>query len=259
MAILKVALLHIDPRPGELKFNRSLIERNVRLAASAGAKFVITPELAESGYHFTDYIGTDWLGAESDLWLKHMTGLAGQLGITILLATAERDGGSHALYNSVFVLSPEGRIAGTHRKINIHRSHCTESWADTGKSLEVVDLPGLKLGILICADAWNPNLAAGLAAKGADIIVSVANWGETPCPPESCWEKRSQETGIPVWVCNRTGVEHALNFEDASSLVAVDGKRLIGYSGPGSVILYFDWDINKKAPLQTDFEVVPIS
>ncbi|AKG53352.1 aliphatic amidase amiE [Dehalogenimonas sp. WBC-2] len=259
MAKLKVALLHIDPRPGELSANRALIERNVRLAASAGAKFVITPELAESGYHFADYIGTNWLGPESDLWLKHMTGLAGQLGITILLATAEHDDDDHTLYNSVFVLSPEGKVAGTHRKINIHRAHCTESWADTGKSLEVIELQGLKLGILICADAWNPDLAAGLAAKGADIIVSVANWGETPCPPESCWEKRSQETGVPVWVCNRTGVEHALSFEDASSLVAVDGKRLIGYSGPGAAILLFDWDIDKKAPLQTEFEVVLIS
>jgi N-carbamoylputrescine amidase len=258
MTALRVALLHLDPRPGALDANRSLIERSVRLAASRGAKFILTPELVESGYHFPDYIGTGWIGKGSKAWLERITGLAAELGVTILLATAERDEVSGELYNTVFALSSAGKIAGKHRKINIHSSHTAESWADVGESVDVIVLPEFKIGVLICADAWRPSIARELAAKGAELLISGANWGETPCPPESCWEKRSMETGVPVWVCNRTGVEHELNFEDAASVVTVGGDRLLSHSGPGSVILLFDWDTKKKMPLQTEFEVVPV-
>jgi N-carbamoylputrescine amidase len=259
MTVLRVALLHLDPRPGALDANRALIERAVKLAANKGAKFILTPELAESGYHFPNHIGTDWVGRGSKAWLERMTNLAAELGVTILLATAERDEAHGDLYNTVFTLTSEGKIAGKHRKINIHHSHTAESWAEVGDTAEIIVLPEFKIGVLICADAWSPSLARGLAAKGAELIICAANWGETPCPPESCWEKRSLETGVPVWVCNRTGAEHELNFEDAASVVAVGGNRLLSHAGPGSVILLFDWDSKKKAPLQTEFEVVPVA
>jgi len=259
MTVLRVALLHLDPRPGALESNRALVEWAVRLAAARGAKFILTPELVESGYHFRDYIGTGWVGADSQTWLDRMTGIAAELGVTILLATAERDARTGELFNTVFALTGHGKIAGKHRKINIHPSHSLESWSGIGDTAEIIVLPQFKIGVLICADAWRPSIAHELVAKGAELLISGANWGETPCPPESCWEKRSLETGVPVWVCNRTGKEHELNFEDAASVVAVGGRRLLSHTSPGSVVLLFDWDIDKKTPLQTEFEVVPIS
>ena len=258
MAILRVALLHLDPRPGELEANRILIERAVRLAAAKGARFIVTPELAESGYHFRDHIGTDWVGPQSKAWLDRMNLLAGELGVTLLLATAERDAETGNLFNTMFALAGK-REFGKHRKINIHPSHTLESWSGISDSAEIIELPQFKVGILICADAWRPSIAKELAAKGAELLISGANWGERPCPPEDCWEKRSKENGVPVWVCNRTGVEAELNFEDAPSVVSVGGKRLLSHIGPGSAILLFDWDIENKMPLQKEFEVVPVT
>ncbi|APV44409.1 N-carbamoylputrescine amidase [Dehalogenimonas formicexedens] len=259
MPVLKVALLHLDPRPGELDFNRALVERAVRLAAASGARFIVTPELVESGYHFRDHIGTDWVGPESKAWLDRMNTLAADLGITLLLATAERDARTGQLYNTMFALTGDSQYSGKHRKINIHPSHTLESWSGINDSAEIIELPQFKIGVLICADAWRPSIARELASKGAELLISGANWGERPCPPEDCWEKRSFENDVPVWVCNRTGVEAELSFEDAPSVVSVGGKRLLSHYGPGSVILLFDWDLDKKVPLQADFEVVPVS
>ncbi|PVV85147.1 carbon-nitrogen hydrolase family protein [Dehalogenimonas alkenigignens] len=259
MPVLRVALLHLDPRPGKLEANRALIERSVRRAAALGADFIVTPELAESGYHFEDYIGTGWIGEESKAWIDHMSAVASDLGVTLLLSTAERDQATGHLHNTVFALTGAGKTAGRYRKVNIHESHTTESWARKGETADIIVLPQFKLGVMICADSWPPHIARELAEKGAELIISPANWGETPCPPESCWEKRSLETGLPVWVCNRTGTEHALNFEDAASVVVVGGKRLLNHCGPDSVILLFDWDLEKKTPLQTEFEVVPVT
>jgi predicted amidohydrolase len=259
MATLRVALLHLDPRPGALDANRGLVERAVRMAAGRGAKFIFTPELVESGYHFREFIGTDWIGPESKAWLDRMNLLAGELGVTLLLATAERDTKTGELFNTMFALTGAGAYAGKYRKINIHRSHTLESWSGIGESAEIIELPQFKIGVLICADAWRPSIAKELVDKGAELLISGANWGEGPCSPEDCWEKRSLENGVPVWVCNRTGVESELNFEDATSVISVDGKRLFSHSGPGSVILFFDWDLKNKKPLQTGFEVVPVS
>ena len=258
MAILRVALLHLDPRPGALDDNRSLIERAVRLAAARGAKFIVTPELVESGYHFHEFIGTEWVGPESKAWLDSMNRLAGELGVTLLLATAERDVQTGELFNTMFALAGADN-PGKHRKINIHPSHTLESWSGISDSAEVIEFPQFKIGVLICADAWRPSIARELVAKGAELLISGANWGERPCPPDDCWEKRSGENGVPVWVCNRTGVEAELNFEDAPSAVSVGGKRLLSHTGAGSAILLFDWDLDNKIPLQHEFEVVSLS
>src|SRR5271169_3885430 len=139
MAIIRVALLHLDPRPGALDANRKLIERAIRLAAAKGAKFIVTPELVESGYHFRDYIGTDWIGPESKAWLEHINMLVGELGITLLLATAERDSKTGKLYNTMFALTGNKHFAGKHRKINIHPSHTLESWSGIGDSAEIIE------------------------------------------------------------------------------------------------------------------------
>ena len=45
----------------ELAESARLIELAVTAAADAGAAWVVTPELATTGYTFADTIGTDWI------------------------------------------------------------------------------------------------------------------------------------------------------------------------------------------------------
>ncbi len=42
---MRVAFLHMDPRPGEVCRNRAAVERGLAVAASRGASWVVTPEL----------------------------------------------------------------------------------------------------------------------------------------------------------------------------------------------------------------------
>ena len=59
-----IALLHLAPRPGDVEFNKRLIERAVVQAASLGARLIVTPELCLSGYGFRDLVGTTWIAGE---------------------------------------------------------------------------------------------------------------------------------------------------------------------------------------------------
>ena len=61
MSTLCIAFLHLAPCLRDLQANRRLIDRAVTAAATAGARWILTPELCLCGYDFTDDLGTAWI------------------------------------------------------------------------------------------------------------------------------------------------------------------------------------------------------
>jgi 5-aminopentanamidase len=118
---LRVALLHLAPRPGDLAYNRRLVETAVTTATGLGATWILTPELCICGYAFADQIGTDWIVPPPDPWMKDFCQLVARLHVTIFLSHPEQDPQTATLHNSVFVIAADGTILGTHRKINTLR------------------------------------------------------------------------------------------------------------------------------------------
>lgn len=254
-----MALLHLKPVLGDINANRKIIENAVKMAASQGAVMAVTPETFIPGYHFAKRIGTDWIEPQPDSWLQEMIKLSAELGITLFLSYQERDKTSENLYNTVYAISKKDGIVGSHRKMGISSGHTAEAWASAGSQVNVIACDGMKAGILVCADTWGPKFAAELKEKGAQVLISPAAWPPLPCPPEGCWEKRSEETGLPIWVCNRTGNEPELDFSWGESIVAVNGHRLMEYSDAEPAILLFEWDMAKNHSLQAEFTVIPLT
>lgn len=255
MNIHRVAFLHIEPRLGRIEYNQQLIETAISQATAGGARWIVTPELCTSGYYFAEQIGTGWISPQPDSWMKRLLKISKRHGLTIFLSHPERDSLSDRLFNSVFVLGADGKLAGRHRKTGISDKLTAESCFSRGNELAPIDCDGIKVGILICADAWRPEIAATLKQRGADLFISPAAWPPQPCGPEGCWEKRTAETGIPIWVCNRTGIERELNYTQAESIVAGNGQRLLQISLDRAAILFFDWDMETMSPLSGEFEV----
>jgi predicted amidohydrolase len=119
MTILRIAMLHLGPRLGDLEYNRRLLETAVTTAAGLGAEWVITPELCLSGYQFSSCIGTAWIAPPPDPWMVHLHQVVARLGITLFLSHPEREPQTAKLYNTVFVLGADGTMLGTHRKVHI--------------------------------------------------------------------------------------------------------------------------------------------
>jgi hypothetical protein len=67
---LRIAFLHLAPRPGDLAYNRQLVDTAVTTAAGLGAAWILTPELCICGYAFADQIGTDWIVSPPDPWMR---------------------------------------------------------------------------------------------------------------------------------------------------------------------------------------------
>jgi len=253
MNVLRVAFLHIEPLSGQIEYNRRLIEEAIDIAAERGARWIVTPELCVSGYYFRGHVGTDWIRPQPDQWMSHLLEITRREGLTIFLSYPERDVSTGQLFNSVFVLGADGKIGGSYRKIEIHPGP-EEDWSTPGSELVPIDIDGVKVGMLVCADTRHPEKAAVLRQKGAQILVCPMAWGHKYGPGDR-WERRTAETGIPIWVCNRTGREREVDWTRAESVVAKDGRRLLEMAVDRSAILFFNWDKKTMSPISHKFEV----
>lgn len=253
MKLGKIALLHLRVVPGNIQRNRSVIVEGVKYAARTGAQWIVTPELAVCGLQFPQVIGTDWIQPQPDPWMERFSDLVRDLKRTVFLSCPEREGRN--FYNSVFVIDPAGQIVGKHRKINVKSDSL--SWSTPGESVAPVACDGIKVGILICSDAYTRNLTDTLNAGGAQMFISPASWGPGIHGPNGEWEARTKETGLPLIVCNRTGTERTLDFLSAPSLAAKNGKRWLCHTSDRSAVLTFDWNFTTMKPVsdayQTDY------
>ena len=238
---LRIAMLHMDAVPGDIPGNRQRIEAGIAEAVQQGADWVMTPELAETGYNFSSRIGTNWIAPFPSAWMHTLSAIARDNGVSLFIGFAERDAKTRQFHNSVAAIDRTGRLLGTYRKQLVHGS--AEAWSKAGTETKPFVVDGIPVGVLICADAYKPDFAARHRDAGAAILLSPANWppvGEMG--PKNIWEERSQETGLPLVVNNRTGREPELDFSAGQSAVSAGGQRLFSFSSPQSQVFYVDWD-----------------
>ena len=66
---LRIALLHLAPRPADLAYNRRLLEHTLVTAAEWHAAWILTPELSITGYTFVCEIsGVEPIGSAEAAW-----------------------------------------------------------------------------------------------------------------------------------------------------------------------------------------------
>ena len=247
--------MHLAPITSDIAHNRDLVKRATRTAAAAGAQWVVTPELCISGYLFMEEIGTDWILPQPDAWTQSYCNLVKELGLTVFLSHPERNPATDKMYNTIFVINRRGEIVGKHRKVKALRG--AEGWSTAGSEIDPINCDGVNVGVLICADSYKNEVAQVLKDKGAELFVSPVAWGPGQCAPDGEWEQRTVDNGLPIMVCNRSGIERDdLDYRRAESVVAKDGKRLLEATSDRSVILTFDWDLDGMTTLSEDFQRV---
>jgi len=239
---IRIALIHLDSRPGEIERNRRNIETAINRAVAEQADWVLTPELAETGYGFAKRIGTEWIKNFPSAWIRRLSTIAAQKGVNLFIGIAEKDGATGNLHNSIAMIDRHGVIQGTYRKHRVVNGPA-ESWAVRGIENNLFIADGVPVGLLICADAYKSELSNRYKLMGARILLSPANWppaGEMG--PKGYWEERSRETGLPLIVNNRTGVEPDLDFSAGESAAIANGKRLYTFVSATSQLVLLDWN-----------------
>lgn len=182
------AVLRVVPELWDKQANLARLERCAREAAGRGARLVVAPEGFLEGYvgnHHRREIGVGKLDREKYFavgeridspLLERVRALARELKIHLVTGFAESRGGR--MYNSLMVVSPEGRDI-----LRYSKTHCggdAEPYNTEGSEFPVVDTPLGRWGALICLDRQLPETSRILAIKGAQVILnpSYGGYGE---------------------------------------------------------------------------------
>lgn len=242
---LLIGILHLNIRHSAPRENRASLLAHAEEAAAAGAKIIVAPELALSGYSFEGM-------HEIAPYAEELTGetvtalsrLAHRYRVYVGAGIAECDGKTGIFYNSFVMLEPQGKLAAHHRK------HVAERrWSCPGQpsAASLFDTPWGKVGLLICADTYYGLLPRSHALNGAGLLLVSANWPLSGLDPREVWRARALENGVGLIAANRTGLDRRMDCRDAPSYaVAPDGMVLLDETSADSRIFYVEYPLEGR-------------
>ncbi|MCQ9156230.1 deaminated glutathione amidase [Acidomonas methanolica] len=114
--------------------------------------------------------------------------VAAARGIAVMGCVNVPDGEGR-FHNTLFILR-DGAIAASYRKLHLYDAFSARESERTapGDTLPpVVEIAGMKVGVMTCYDLRFPELARALAVGGAEVIVTPAAWFRGP-NKERHWE-----------------------------------------------------------------------
>lgn len=233
---VRVAVVQTDPRLGRNAENLAHIVGRLREAAAGGARLVVFPECAVSGYGFADLEAAHGVAEPiSGPTTNALAEVCAATGVYTVVGLLERDGA--AVYNVAALVGPEG-LVGTYRKLHLPYLGVDRFAAPGDRGFQVWETALGRIGIAICYDLRFPEALRVLALQGADIIALPTNWPETSeLMPDVVTRTRALENRVYLLVCNRVGEESGFRFFGRSQVVGTSGKVLVE-AGDGPEIAY---------------------
>ena len=227
-----VASAQLAPILGDLDGNRTRAAQAIAAAAAAGARLVVLPELANTGYALGDESQARELGEPADgPTVSGWRALADAHDLVIVGGFCELDE-LGAPRNSAAVVCP-GADVTVYRKTHLwNREQLIFRAGDAPPP--VVDTPAGRIGVAICYDAFFPEVMRGLAVAGADVIAVPMNSpleGEPtePLAVEIVLAVAAANTNrVFVVQADRCGPERGIEWAGASVICDPDGRMVAG-------------------------------
>ncbi len=238
-----VAGVQHDCRLGDAAGNRATVLRKLDEAADRGAKLVVFPECAITGYGFRSR-GDAVLAAEPvpGPTTDALAAACARRGVWAVVGLLELDQTAGKLFNTCVLVGPSGFFA-SYRKVHLP---CVgaDRFTDPGdRPFAVHDIGGLRVGMNICFDGSFPESARVMTLLGADLIVLPTNWAENARRmAELVSAARAWENHIYYLAVNRVGREGDFRYIGLSSAADYLGASL-GFAPEGEDgMLVFDVD-----------------
>jgi predicted amidohydrolase len=235
---MRAGVVQFRPEFGDIKGN---LKRLLSMIAAEDADLFVLPELALSGYVFESRdeamsLSQDPGGDE----FRGVAALAADKNATIVLGFAERAG--DRLYNSSILVPPDGMVS-VYRKVQLFYNEKT-IFDPGGRSPGVVEVAGVRLGMMICFDWIFPEVARTLALKGADVLCHPTNLVLPFC--QDAMVTRCIENRVFAVTSNRVGTESRagteFTFTGRSQVVAPKGEILTRAEVDGEGVFVVDID-----------------
>ncbi len=239
---LKIAVAQLNYCVGDMPGNAEKIIAAARAAYADGARLVVTPELAICGYAAEDlFLRTSFIQACDDAVNLVARELAGLKGLTVVVGTPLLVDGRAGLrtksvavqqrHNAARVLR-EGAVVATYAKQELpnyqvfdERRYFTPGDAPCVFAAGQGDA-AIKVGLLICEDAWFDEPANLAKQAGAELLVVI---NASPfhvgkgAEREAMMASRARATSLPLVYAHLVGGQDEIVFEGRSFALQADG------------------------------------
>ena len=217
---------------GDMPGNAQKIIAAAREAYAQGARLLLTPELAICGYAAEDlFLRPAFIAACDDAVKTVARETAGLKGLAIVLghpqAMAPGAQAFSVCFNAASVVR-DGKIEQTYAKRELPNYQVFDErrYFVPGSKPCVFEVEGVKVGVLVCEDAWFATPARDTAAAGAQLLAvinaSPFHLGKGT-EREATMRARVVETGLPLVYAHLVGGQDEVVFEGRSFALAADG------------------------------------
>ncbi len=221
---MRVGLAQLNTRVGAIDANtKKIIDCAARARDELNCDLVLFPELALCGYPPEDLVLHRGLRSRVEAAFAKVKD--GARGIALYLGYPEYDG--DVIYNSA-ALVRDGQVLANHRKRALpnYAVFDEKRYFQPGDRATVVDLDGVRFGLLVCEDAWVTEPSRGAAAAGAAAIL-VINGSPFHMAQQDLREQalaaRARDTSLPLVYLNMVGGQDELVFDGGSFVVDAGG------------------------------------
>ena len=222
---MQIAIAQLNQVVGDLAGNARAMLDAAASAARSEAKLVVTPELSLCGYPPEDLLLRPAFVDACASELAAMAAAVRDVALVVGFPERRADGKCH---NACAVLRAR-------RVETIYRKQCLpnytvfdeERYFEPGHEACVIDVDGVRVGLIICEDVWFPQSARQAKEAGAQLVV-VPNGSPYHTQQQSLRRTqvaaRAHETGLPIVYVNRVGGQDELVFDGASFVADARGE-----------------------------------
>jgi predicted amidohydrolase len=214
----------MDPVLGDHSGNAAQICDSLVASAGEGARLVVFPEAALTGYLFDDFDeALDGAIDPSSAPVSQIQAACRDLDAWCVFGAVERMTGP-SLFNTAFLLSPSGEV-GRYRKVHTLCLGVDRFTVPGDGGFPVWDTPIGRIGLNICYDGSFPETARILKLRGAELVVLPTNWPDIELKTELV-RVRARENHLWYIAVNRVGTERGVEFPGGSIAAGPRGELL---------------------------------
>ena len=257
---LKLCVAQLNFFVGDLDGNVRKIVDAAQQAYAKGARLLLTPELSLCGYAAEDlFLRPAFIQACDDALLGLTSQLAGLKGMTVVVGhptggdTRTRSVSTQSRHNAASVLR-DGKVVATYAKRQLPNYQVFDErrYFSPGEDVCVFDAgegeDHVRVGLLICEDAWFDAPAQSTKEAGAELLVVI---NASPFhigkgyERESVMAQRVQATGLPLVYAHLVGGQDEVVFEGHS--FALNGDASLAARASSFKEELFDLQLEQKA------------
>lgn len=244
---LSIAVASPRIRAGALADNLAACRAGVDEAVATGARLIVLPELATSGYALVDaeQVATCAMPADDPRLLELGAGLPA--GTVLVVGFAEQT--ERGVANSAAVLA-DGRVLGVYRKTHLWGGE-SRLFIAGDEPAPVIETPVGRLGLAVCYDIEFPEVPRALKLAGAELLAVPVAWpivarptGERP--PELIQAMAAARSSrLPIVIADHLGADGGITWTGGTAII--DGDGWIADADPSGATATIDIPADDRA------------